>query len=61
VANFDLGSSQEAYVKIVSSPSRFGYEDGDKHTFERPTYCAWLIPRNVARADAAHSELYNGD
>jgi len=61
VANFDLGSSQEAYVKIVSSPSRFGYEDGDKHTFERPTYCAWLIPRNVARADAAHLELYNGD
>jgi hypothetical protein len=29
--------------------------------FERPTHCAWLIPRNVARADVAHSEFYNGD
>src|ERR1700745_1341478 len=41
VADFDLGSGQEAYVKIVSSPSWFGYNDGDKHVFERPTYYAW--------------------
>jgi hypothetical protein len=58
VANFDLGSGREAYVKIVSSPS--WYQDGDKHTFERPTFYAWLIPNDAARPDVAHLTFYGG-
>jgi hypothetical protein len=58
VANFDLAPGQEAYVKIVSSPS--WYEDGDKRAFERPTYYAWLIAGNIARADITHLAFYGG-
>jgi hypothetical protein len=60
VANLDLGSGQEAYVKIVSSPSWFGYNNADKHAFERPTYYAWLIPTDAARAEVAHLAFYGG-
>jgi hypothetical protein len=58
VANFDLAPGQEAYVKIVSSPS--WYEDGDKRAFERPTYYAWLIAGNIARAQITHLAFYGG-
>jgi hypothetical protein len=58
VANFDLAPGREAYVKIVSSPN--WVEDGDKHTFIRPTNYAWLIPSDVARADVAHLSFYGG-
>jgi hypothetical protein len=42
----------------VSSPS--WVEDGDKHTFTRPTYYAWLTPSDAARADVAHLSFYGG-
>jgi hypothetical protein len=58
VANFDLASGQEAYVKILSSPS--WVENGDKRAFERPTYYAWLMPSGAARANVAHLAFYGG-
>ena len=58
IASFDLASCQEAYVKIVSSPS--SYEGGDKRVVQRPTYYAWLIPNDAARADVAHLVFYCG-
>jgi hypothetical protein len=58
VANFDIASGQEAYVRIVSNPS--WYQDGDRRTFQRPTYYAWLIPSDAAHADVAHLSFYGG-
>jgi hypothetical protein len=57
-AHFDLAPGQEAYVKIVSLPS--WAEEGDIHSFERPTYYAWLIPEETARPDVAHLAFYGG-
>jgi hypothetical protein len=57
-ANFELASSQEAYVKIVSLPS--WDTGGDRNQWERPTFYAWLIPNQVAQADVARLSFYGG-
>jgi hypothetical protein len=57
-ANFELAPGREAYVKIVSNPEWFS---GGSHTeWERPTFYAWLIPREVAQADVADLAFYGG-
>src|SRR6266446_3442230 len=57
-ANFDIAPGQQAYVKIVSNPE--WVSDGDRHTYERPTFYAWLISNQVAQADVVHLTLYGG-
>lgn len=57
-ANVALGSGQQAYVKIVSLPS--WVEGGDRHTYERPTFYAWLMPPQIAAADVAQLAFYGG-
>lgn len=57
-ADVDLAPGQEAYVKIVSLPSWVEY--GDIHSYERPTFYAWLIPAETARADVALLAFYGG-
>jgi hypothetical protein len=56
--NVDLAAGQEAYVKIVSLPSLAS--DGDIHSFERPTFYAWRIPSDVARAQVARLAFHGG-
>jgi hypothetical protein len=57
-ANFDLAPRQEAYVKIVSNPEWVSY--GLESEIERPTFYAWLMPSEAARADVAHLAFYGG-
>ncbi|HEY1301502.1 MAG TPA: hypothetical protein VGF07_13465 [Stellaceae bacterium] len=57
-ANVSLAPGQQAYVKIVSLPS--WVEGGDRHTYERPTFYAWLISPQIAEADVAHLAFYGG-
>jgi hypothetical protein len=57
-ADFDLARGQEAYVKIVSNPEWVSY--GVQTEIERPTFYAWLIPSEAARADVAHLAFYGG-
>jgi hypothetical protein len=57
-ANFTLAPMQEAYVKIVSNPEWVSY--GVETEIERPTFYAWLIPSEAARADVAHLAFYGG-
>jgi hypothetical protein len=57
-ANFTLAPMQEAYVKIVSNPEWVSY--GLETQIERPTFYAWLIPSEAARADVAHLAFYGG-
>lgn len=57
-AQADLAAGQEAYIKIVSLPS--WVESGDITAFQRPTFYAWLIPGETARADVAHLAFNGG-
>jgi hypothetical protein len=57
-ADFDLAPRQEAYVKIVSNPEWVSY--GVESQIERPTFYAWLVPPETARADVAHLAFYGG-
>lgn len=57
-ADFDLAPRQEAYVKIVSNPEWVSY--GAETQIERPTFYAWLVPPETARADVAHLAFYGG-
>jgi hypothetical protein len=57
-AHVDLAAGQQAFIKIVSLPS--WVEGGDIHSFERPTFYAWLMPPQVAEADVAHLAFYGG-
>ena len=57
-ADFVLTPMQEAYVKIVSNPEWISY--GVETQIERPTFYAWLIPSEAARADVAHLAFYGG-
>ncbi len=57
-ADFVLAPMQEAYVKIVSNPEWVSY--GVETQIERPTFYAWLIPSEAARADVAHLAFYGG-
>lgn len=57
-ANFDLVRGHEAYVKIVSNPEWVSY--GLESEIERPTFYAWLIPSEAARADVARLAFYGG-
>ena len=57
-AQVQLAAGQEAYVKILSSPS---WVSGAGLTpYERPTFYAWLIPSEIARYDVAHLAFYGG-
>jgi hypothetical protein len=47
----DLAPGQEIYTKIVSL--RTWISSGDKDSFERDTFYAWLIPPQVAQAEIA--------
>lgn len=57
-ARVDLAPGQQAYIKIVSLPS--WVEEGDIHSYERPTFYAWLIPAPMAQAQVAHLAYYGG-
>ena len=57
-ADFDLGPGQDAYVKIVSNPEWVSY--GLETEIERPTFYAWLMRGDAARADIAHLAFYGG-
>jgi hypothetical protein len=57
-ADFDLAPSREAFVKIVSNPE---WMSGGSHTqWERPTFYAWLMPREIAQADVARLAFHGG-
>lgn len=58
VASLDVSPGQEAYVKIVSNPE--WVSGGDTFTYERPTFYAWRVPADAARADIAHLSFYGG-
>jgi hypothetical protein len=58
VANLDVASGQEAYVKIVSNPE--WVSGGDTFQYERATFYAWPMPSDAARADVAHLSFYGG-
>jgi hypothetical protein len=58
IANLDVAPGQEAYVKIVSNPEWVG--GGDTFTYERPTFYAWRMPTDAARADVARLAFYGG-
>ncbi len=58
VANLDMASGQEAYVKIVSNPE--WVSGGDTYQYERATFYAWPVPPDAARADVARLSFYGG-
>ena len=58
VASLDVAPGQEAYVKIVSNPE--WVSGGDTFTYERPTFYAWRMPSETARADVSHLSFYGG-
>jgi hypothetical protein len=58
-ADFDLPSGQDAYVKIVSNPEWVSY--GLETEIERPTFYAWLMRGDAARADIAQLAFYGGN
>ena len=49
----DLAPGHRLYVKIVSLRAWELGVGGDESNFDRDTFCAWLIPPEVARADTA--------
>jgi hypothetical protein len=57
-ADVNLAAGQTAYIKIVSLPS--WVEQGNRASYERPTFYAWLIPPQIAEADVAHLTFYGG-
>jgi hypothetical protein len=57
-ADFDIAAGQETYVKIVSNPEWISY--GLETEIERPTFYAWLMRGDAARADIAHLAFYGG-
>jgi hypothetical protein len=59
VASLEMHPGQEGYVKIVSNPE--WVSGGDTFTYERPTFYAWEIPPDKARAEIAHLSFYGGN
>jgi len=57
-ASFDLAPGREAYVKIVSNPE--WVSGGDTTEWERPTFYAWLMPKETAQAAVARLTLRGG-
>jgi hypothetical protein len=58
MASLDVAAGQEAFVRIVSNPE--WVSGGDTFTYERPTFYAWPIPADAARADVARLSFYGG-
>lgn len=59
VASLEMRPGQEGYVKIVSNPE--WVSGGDTFTYERPTFYAWEMPPDRARADIARLSFYGGN
>jgi hypothetical protein len=57
-ADVGLAAGETAYIKIVSLPSWGEY--GNRNTYSRGTFYAWLIPSQLAEADIAHLAFYGG-
>ncbi len=55
----DLAAGQEAYVKIVSLPG--WVSGGDIMEYERPTFYAWLMPSQAARAEVSQLSFHGGN
>jgi hypothetical protein len=57
-SNVDLAAGQQAYIRIVSLPD--WEESGFRRTYQRPTYYAWLIQPQIARAEIAPLTFQGG-
>jgi len=54
--DIELGAGQQVYIKIVSLRAWETWKlgvGGDESNFDRDTFCAWLIPPEVAQAEIA--------